>query len=187
MPRARSAAGCARARRSKRKWPRRASNIISVKACTHPATVKRDRDPDMRERAHQGKRHAEIHRHRADRDLDRRARVLAGEEGRGQHLDEDEGRQARRVGGERRRGRRGGLGRRTRRAETAPRGSAGPGSRGRSPRAGSAGPTARRRGSASSIAPARSPPCTWRDSGGRIAVATAMPTTPSGSWFSRSA
>src|SRR5207248_1993833 len=31
-------------------------------------------------------------------------------------------------------------------------------------------------------APARSPVRTWRDKGGRIAVATAIPTTPSGNW-----
>jgi len=39
----------------------------------------------------------------------------------------------------------------------------------------------------SRCASAASPPWMWRDSIGRIAVPSAMPTMPSGIWFSRSA
>ncbi len=38
-----------------------------------------------------------------------------------------------------------------------------------------------------SRAPPSSPALSWRDSSGNSAVATAMPMTPSGNWFTRSA
>ena len=116
------------------------------------------------------------------------ARVLVREEPGRQHLDEHEGRQPGGIGGQCRRGRRR-LGRAERAAlRTAP-------SRigcrqhdqrhrrrqGQQQR--QFDPAVLRRRPRRPTSPSR----TWRDSGGRIAVPTAMPTTPSGSWFSRSA
>ena len=177
----------ARARLSSRKWPRRRSSTSRVSACSQPGDGQRQRDPDMRQKLHQAERQRQVRDHRGDRDLDRRRGSWCAKNAGRQHLDEHEGRQPGGIGGERRRGRRR-LGRAERAAlRTAPAGSAAPARSAPPPPAGSAAAPARRRGSASRPRPPTSPSRTWRDSGGRIAVPTAMPTTPSGSWFSRSA
>ena len=142
----------------------------------------------MRQKLHQDERQTQIGGHRRDRDLDRRGGVVAREKGRRQHLDQDKGRQARGIGGERRGGRR-----RIGRAEGAAL------EQHRQDRRARAQPSATAAGKVSSSASSTPRFCvvdgvsrdrpsrTWRDNGGRIAVPTAMPTTPSGNWFSRSA
>ena len=90
-----------RARRSSAKWPRRSSTAMSSSALTQPAVESAMAMPSCANGV-KSQRHRErdIHRHGEGGDPHRRLRVVAREEARRHHLDQDEGREPRGVGGE---------------------------------------------------------------------------------------
>ncbi len=176
-----------RARRSSRKWPCRASRTSKISACIQPAADSAIATPTWARNCINTRVSTKLSRHRRDRHLDRGRRVAMGIKARRQHLDQHEGRQPHRVGGERRRGRRC-LGRAEGAAlEQHREDRLGQHDERRRRRQGQQAAPARRRGSASPPRRRCRRCAPGATSGGRIAVPIAMPTTPSGSWFSRSA